>query len=378
MLHEHVRRSRTPSAPGTPDTAPPTARAVLAFAAFAACVALPGGGAAQTAERTLVVGTKQAPPFAIRHDDGTWSGISIDLWRGLAADLEATYELRELDLPGLLTGLEEGSLDVAVAALTLSQEREIAFDFSHPFYTSGLGIAVTPTGTWLGAAASLLSPDFLRAVLLLLAVLALAGFAVWLFERRANDEEFGGSPARGLGSAFWWSAVTMTTVGYGDKAPRTAGGRLVALVWMFTSIVIISGLTAAIASALTVGRLKADIQGPRDLTRFEVGVVARSTSETAVRDLGAETAPFDTLHEALQALGDGRVGAVVHDAPILRHEIRRSFGSRLRTLPAVFGNEAYAFGLPAGSALREPLNRALLVRVDGPAWRDLLERHVGE
>jgi len=61
-----------------------------------------------------------------------------------------------------------------------------------------------------------------------------------------------------------------------------------------------------------------------------------------------------------------------------RDDVRRRCGGRLRTLPAVFGNESYAFGLPAGSELREPLNRALLLRVDGAAWRALLERYLGE
>jgi len=36
----------------------------------------------------LVVGTKEAPPFAIKSDKGEWSGISIELWRKLADQLK--------------------------------------------------------------------------------------------------------------------------------------------------------------------------------------------------------------------------------------------------------------------------------------------------
>jgi hypothetical protein len=32
----------------------------------------------------FVVGTKEAPPFAIKSDTGEWSGVSIELWRKLA------------------------------------------------------------------------------------------------------------------------------------------------------------------------------------------------------------------------------------------------------------------------------------------------------
>ena len=41
------------------------------------------------------------------------------------------------------------------------------------------------------------------------------GTLIWILERRKNPEHFSPIPVKGLGSAFWWSAVTMTTVGYG-------------------------------------------------------------------------------------------------------------------------------------------------------------------
>jgi polar amino acid transport system substrate-binding protein len=70
--------------------------------------------------QTLIVGTKEAPPFAIKSTDGTWAGISIDLWRQIATGLNLKYELRETDLKGLLDGITSGSLDVAVGALTIT------------------------------------------------------------------------------------------------------------------------------------------------------------------------------------------------------------------------------------------------------------------
>src|SRR5262245_4059237 len=38
-------------------------------------------------DRELVIGTKEAPPFAMKAPDGTWTGISIDLWRQIAEKL---------------------------------------------------------------------------------------------------------------------------------------------------------------------------------------------------------------------------------------------------------------------------------------------------
>ena len=50
------------------------------------------------------------------------------------------------------------------------------------------------------------------------------------------------------GEALWWAIVTVTTVGYGDIAPRTPAGRVVAVVLMLVGIGVIGMLTSSLAS----------------------------------------------------------------------------------------------------------------------------------
>ena len=47
-----------------------------------------------------------------------------------------------------------------------------------------------------------------------------------------------------LGDALWWSATTVTTIGYGDVVPATSGGRVIAVFVMFASVSSVSFTTA--------------------------------------------------------------------------------------------------------------------------------------
>ena len=59
-----------------------------------------------------------------------------------------------------------------------------------------------------------------------------------------------------LGESMWWAVVTMTTVGYGDKYPTSSGGRIIAIVLMYSSLVLVALFTATISSMLVESRFK--------------------------------------------------------------------------------------------------------------------------
>lgn len=82
------------------------------------------------------------------------------------------------------------------------------------------------------------------------------GFAVWMFERGTNPQ------FADFFDALWWAIVTGTTVGYGDMVPETIGGRIFAVILMFTGIGLIGVLAASIAAALA--RLRQAREGSAD------------------------------------------------------------------------------------------------------------------
>jgi len=329
--------------------------------------------------RPLVrVAIKEAPPFVIRRAGGGWEGISVDLWRVLAERLDINYELREQSLERLLENVQSGVADAGVAALTISPEREQRMDFSHPFYSTGYGVALADefSRPWLSVARRFFTLEFLQVVAALVGLLAVIGVLIWLLERRRNGDEFDPSATRGVGGGLWWAAVSMTTVGYGDKAPITFWGRVLALVWMFASVILVSTFTAAITSALTVGELESLVRGPGDLQRLQVGVVEDTAGARYLRQQQVGYFAFETLEAALESLDAGNIQVVLHDAPLLRYRIAQDYASRLRMLSQVFSRQDYGIALPEDSPLQEPLDRALLGFVGTPEWRDILFQYL--
>jgi polar amino acid transport system substrate-binding protein len=334
------------------------------------------------------VGLTHSPPFCIRGENGSWSGISVELWQQIASDLGIDTEFRESTVTGLFDDLAPGRpLDVSIGALTITAEREDRVDFTQPFFLSALGVAVrTATGpdglwSWLER---VLAWNFWRIVAALLVSLVLVALLIWALEHKSNPKEFGGNGKlhRGIGSALWWSAVTMTTVGYGDLAPRSPGGRLVAIAWMFVSLFLVSWFTASMASVLTAQRLDAGpsgivVRGPDDLRRLRVAVIPGTSSEDYLRRRRIDYIRV-TLKDLPEVLLTGRAQAVLADAPSLRYLARSEpYTGKITVLPQTFQTEPYGIALRDGSPWRKAMDRALLHRIAAPAWRDLIYLYLG-
>ncbi|HET8766046.1 MAG TPA: potassium channel family protein, partial [Pedococcus sp.] len=90
----------------------------------------------------------------------------------------------------------------------------------------------------------------------------------------ALDAERGaeGANITTFGDALWWSATTVTTVGYGDRYPVTGQGRIVAVALMVTGIALLGVITAAIASWFV--EKVSEVQAAEDRTTAHVGELA--------------------------------------------------------------------------------------------------------
>lgn len=343
-------------------------------------VSVQGVQRAQKVSKTLAVGVYEEPPFSMKDQAGVWEGINVDLWKEIAKELNVLYQFQEMEIDALLAGVADGSIDVVVGPLAITLGREKIVDFSVAFYTSGLGIAVpkqTESDRWLSVAGAFFSIGFLQILSVIVLILFIAGYIVWLFERKRNPKQFGGSQRSGIGTGLWWSSVTLTGVGYGDKVPITLGGRIIAIVLMFSSFAIFSGLTASVTAMLAIGHFE-QIRNQGDLQHRLVATVEGSASEEYLRRNHIRLKIFPTASAAIDAVSRQEVDTFVYNEPTLRYIVNHESKSGVAILSETLESRYFAFALPQHSPLREPLNQALLKITAQPLWRDIQYHYLGQ
>ena len=89
-------------------------------------------------------------PFEFKKDD-KYVGFDIDLWDAIAKDLKLDYKLQPMDFSGILPALQTKNVDVALAGITITDERKKAIDFSDGYYDSGFMLMVPKNSTIKGA-----------------------------------------------------------------------------------------------------------------------------------------------------------------------------------------------------------------------------------
>jgi voltage-gated potassium channel len=124
--------------------------------------------------------------------------------------------------------------------------------------------------------------------LLAASVMVLNGaLIVYLFERHAP-----GSNIHTLGESLWWSAVTVTTVGYGDFFPVTTAGRITACFIMGIGLLTLAVVTAQVASSFVAQGPSRAQRGPR---------VEPVTPEVTLAELDRRLARIEELLTAAPA-----------------------------------------------------------------------------
>ena len=331
------------------------------------------------AQTPVRVATREVRPF-VYQEHGELRGFSIELWEEISRRLKLKSEfVIKPTVQELLVSVKSNETALGISAISITAERAQAFDLSQPMFDSGLQILTpmseTPRGLFATLVDLLRSSSALPILVGVVATILVIAHAVWLFERRNPSGLAGRSYLPGIIEAGWWAVATLAT--QADQMPRTKLARVVAVLWMFASVVFIAYFTASVTSSLTVKQLRGDINGPEDLPGKRVASVAGSTSVEYLTQHLVDSTQFTKVEDAINALQDGHVDAVVYDAPILRYYASHEGSSKVETVGPIFRKESYGIVFPVDSPYRKQVNLALLQIKEDGTYDRLYEKWFG-
>uniref|UniRef100_A0A8C2GT66 Glutamate receptor n=1 Tax=Cyprinus carpio TaxID=7962 RepID=A0A8C2GT66_CYPCA len=282
---------------------------------------------------------------------------------------------------GMVGELVYGKADVAVAPLTITLVREEVIDFSKPFMSLGISIMIKkPTKSKPGVFSFL---DPLAYEIWMCIVFAYIGVSVVLFlvsrfspyewhqeKQPEHTNEFG------IFNSLWFSLGAFMQQGC-DISPRSLSGRIVGGVWWFFTLIIISSYTANLAAFLTVERMVSPIESAEDLakqTEIAYGTLEGGSTKEFFRR--SKIAVFEKMWSYMKST-EPSVFVKTTDEGVVR--VRKSKGKYAYLLEStmneyieqrkpcdtmkVGGNldsKGYGIATPKGSALRIPVNLAVL------------------
>jgi polar amino acid transport system substrate-binding protein len=248
-----------------------------------------------------------------------------------------------------------------------------------PFFNAGLRIMTstrtTPTvPTLIGL---IFSPVLFKVLGLSLLVLLVMAHVVWLTER--GSEEIPSAYLPGIWKALWWSLATIATHEYGVLGEsRAFPKRLLAMVVVVISVILIAQFTASVTASLTVHQLTGSIHSAADLPGKRVATVRGTTGADYLAKQHLTAVEVDRIDDAYPLLQNGQAQAIVFDAPVLLYHAATKGKGAVQVVGPTLEDEYYGIAPPAGSALRKPINEALLELMQDGSYTEIHDKWFGE
>lgn len=329
---------------------------------------------AQGNKEVLKVGYAGSAPFVMHGEKE--EGIVIDIWKEIAFGLNRNFKL--ISYPSVDSGIEaidKNELDILIGPITINSSRAALANFSQPYYNTELAIlAPMVETTFWDKVKPFLSTTFIYAVLVLLVILTIVGFLFWAVEGRKYPEDYGYGPVKGTASGVWLAVVTMTTVGYGDLAPRTPPGRFLLGSWMVISLILATSFVAGIATTFSQTSTKdKTITSISHLDNKKVAVPNYKKIIDKIRDAGGTPVPVDDVSIGYKLLLDKKVDALIYDEIPLQYIFEDDKKDVFVLSKKRIEPQYYGFLFPIGSTLKRKVDLQIINLQDNQEISHIVE-----
>eukprot|EP01125_Pyxidicula_operculata_P022354 TRINITY_DN9093_c0_g1_i1.p1 TRINITY_DN9093_c0_g1~~TRINITY_DN9093_c0_g1_i1.p1 ORF type:complete len:472 (-),score=82.38 TRINITY_DN9093_c0_g1_i1:142-1557(-) len=318
-----------------------------------------------TVTRTLNVAVRKLEPFAFTGLSGVLTGYDVDIVELLAIKngWKLNYTLFDVSIEDFIKIVANTTTyDIGIGGITKTPERERVLEFSHSTYDGGISIVAKKK--YQRNLSAIFTPQLIFLFSVVILLMFVVAHLFWYFERNK-----GTVPRRyvpGVWNSVWWAGVTIATVGYGDVTPQTKGGRTLALLWMFTGIILIGIASGIASSAIAIqASSTSSIQTVFDLSRNRVGTIGGTFPEDYLRSLpDTNIVPerFDSIPNLIDALLAGSIDAAVFDSePLLYYVNIKQLQDELKFPPSILHlQKAFIWNNVLPSSLVEDIQFTLL------------------
>lgn len=352
------------------------------------------------ANKTLIITTILENPYVMRVGGAggaeRYEGFCVDMLQELAALLKFRFHLKLVEdglygapepngsWTGMVGELINRKADLAVAAFTITAEREKVIDFSKPFMTLGISILYRVHMGRKPGYFSFLDP-FSPAVWLfmLLAYLAVS-CVLFLAARLSPYEWYNPHPCLRerhnllenqytLGNSLWFPVGGFMQQG-SEIMPRALSTRCVSGVWWAFTLIIISSYTANLAAFLTVQRMEVPIESADDLadqTNIEYGTIHAGSTMTFFQNSRYQTYQrmwnymqskqpsvfVKSTEEGIARVLNSKYAFLLEST---MNEYHRRHNCNLTQIGGLLDTKGYGIGMPLGSPFRDEITLAIL------------------
>jgi polar amino acid transport system substrate-binding protein len=344
---------------------------LLFFCALLTIFTLPSTAKESLQDTPLKIGIKPSEPWvmydkSLPESERKPVGFSIDLWNEIAKSLGRKTEwVYHQTTPDVIDSAHKETIDLGIAAITVSSEREKRVDFSNSMYETGLQIMVSgensssnPLAVLANELKKLLSWTVLSWLLIMLFI---SSHLRLLVDRVSKDNFFPQGYFKGIYEVLWWGITMLVTW----ETPQSKGlARAIDLSWHLIGLIAMSIMTAVVAAALTSQAIVGSIQSEKDLPGKRVAAVATDAPRKYLEKIGADVVAVKSIEDGMKLLREDKVEALVHDGPRLSYLAGKTNKAEKKTiflvLPAIFNAQNYGIVFPQNSVLRESINKTLL------------------
>ncbi|XP_034829307.1 glutamate receptor ionotropic, kainate 2 isoform X4 [Maniola jurtina] len=353
--------------------------------------------------KTLIVTTILSAPYCMRREasekltgNAQFEGYAIDLIHEISKVLGFNYtfklapdgrygsynrETKEWD--GMIRELLEQRADVAIADLTITYDREQVVDFTMPFMNLGISVLYRKPIKQPPNLFSFLSPLSLDVwiymataylgVSVLLFILARFTPYEWHQTHTPDGEKM--ENIFSLANCLWFAIGSLMQQSC-DFLPKAVSTRMVAGMWWFFTLIMISSYTANLAAFLTVERMDSPIESAEDLakqTKIKYGALKGGSTAAFFRDSNFSTyqrmwsfmeSARPTVFTSSNKEGEERVMrgkggyAYLMESTTIEYVVERNCD--LTQVGGMLDSKGYGIAMPPNSPYRTAISGAVL------------------